>query len=228
MTSPALARVVAEHNPHGRWTPEKKFEAVESWLLYGNLRLTSATLGIGYSTLKAWKNAEWWRDLEREIQAGARIKQMGSISKIVDRGLEVISDRLENGEVVLDQKSGALVRRPVALRDAGGVVSNLMQRQSILEKQASDEFSSESNKTIQEQLQLLANEFAKFNNRSKAQAIDIDFKEIPNALHDEREAGLQEGSGEIYVEAGGSEEEDGAEPSPSDDGEEGFSPQRGW
>jgi len=212
-----------------RWPIETKFQAVENWLLYGNLRLTAEMTGVGYSLLKQWKTQEWWQDLEREIQAGARIKQTGNISKIVDKGLEVIADRLENGEVVLDQKTGDLVRRPVALRDAATATSNLMQRQSVLEKQIADETVTKSNQTIQEQLQFLAQEFAKFNNRSKLQAETIDFIEVEtNALHDERPTGLQEGSSELYIETSGEEEEGGAECSPSEDGSEGFSPQRGW
>lgn len=195
MASAALQRIKKEHNPHARWDIETKFKAVESWLLYGNLRLTAEVLGVGYSTLKQWKAEEWWRDVEREIQAGGRIRQTTSIGKIVDRGLEVIQDRLENGEVVLDQKSGELVRRPVALRDVGGVVSNLMQRQSILEKQSLDEITGESHKTIQEQLAFLALEFSKFNNRSKVAAETIEYREIDNA--DSREMGEDDTGTEI-------------------------------
>jgi hypothetical protein len=212
-----------------RWPVEVKFSVVENWLLYGNLRLTAEMTGVGYSTIKMWKGQEWWTDLEKEILAGTRIKQSGNISKIVDKGLEVISDRLENGEVVLDQKTGELVRRPVALRDAATATSNLMQRQSILEKQIADETITKSNQTIQEQLMFLAQEFAKFNNRSKIGAETIEFIEVDNdAIHDERETGLQEGSSEVYEQARGEEEEGGAERSPTEDDPEGFSPQRGW
>lgn len=226
--SNALRRVKAEHRPHERYTIEQKFAAVEAWLLYGNLKLVTELTGIGYSLIKSWRGTEWWRDLEREILAGARIKQSSTISRIVDKGLEVVSDRLENGEVVLDQKTGELVRRPVTLRDSATAVNALMQRQSILEKQAHDEFTSEGNKTIQEQLQILAQEFAKFNGRSKLGATDIEYVEITDAVHDEREEGLQEGSGEVYEPPGSSEEAGNAEQGSSSDDEEGLGSQGGW
>lgn len=53
-------------------------------------------------------------------------------------------------------------------------------------------------------------------------------KGAKNSIHDKWPEGLQEGSSEVHVEAGSSEEEDGTEQSSSNDGEEGFSPKRGW
>jgi hypothetical protein len=63
------------------------------------------------------------------------------------------------------------------LRDASAAVNGLMQRQSILEKQTAARGNTEATKSIEQQLAFLADEFAKFNNRSKAGAQAIEFVE---------------------------------------------------
>lgn len=70
------------------------------------------------------------------------------------------------------------MRKPVSMRDAGNVANSLMQRQAIIEKLTRDETIAETTTSIQDQLKVLAAEFSKFNNRGKAQAETIEYKEI--------------------------------------------------
>lgn len=206
------------------YTPDQKMQAVEHYIATGNLKLVSALTEIPYITIRQWKAKPWWRDYEKELDAGRRFKVNKKLSKIIDRGLEVMDDRLENGDFVFDQVKGEIVRRPVTLKDANSAVTNLMQRQGVLEQQNNQDYNQDTTKTIQEQLVLLAAEFAKFNGRSKAGAETIEFKDS-HAIHEEREEGLQDGSEEIYLETECSEEEGGAEQSSGLDGESWESPQ---
>lgn len=191
-----LRRVTAK--VRGEWPIEKKIEAVTKYLALGNLALTAALTGVPPDTLKRWKAEGWWKEMEREVRASRRIEQDSKLSKIVDRALDTISDRLENGEVVMNPANGELVRRPVSLRDANNTANTLMQRQAILEKQNANEKTQEHQQTIQEQLSFLAGEFAKFNNRQKRLATTVDYKEIEDAVHEGWEEGLQEGSEGVH------------------------------
>jgi hypothetical protein len=85
------------------------------------------------------------------------------------------------------------------------VTNNLMDKQIQLETLADRV---DNNKTtVQETLAMLAKEFQKLNrNKQKTEAVDAVIKELPDALHDEREEGLQEGSGEVYLETRSEEE----------------------
>lgn len=208
------------------YTPDQKMQAVEHYIATGNLKLVSALTEIPYITIRQWKAKPWWRDYEKELDAGRRFKVNKKLSKIIDRGLEVMDDRLENGDFVFDQVKGEIVRRPVTLKDANSAVTNLMQRQGVLEQQNNEEYNQDTTKTIQEQLVLLAAEFAKFNGRSKVDAEVIEFKEN-NALHEKRPQdweigeGLSEGSGPVHLETSSGEEEGGTEQSPFYNGESG-------
>lgn len=216
------ARYVRARKQQGRpLSLQKRAEVVKKYIVTGNLMWTAEMCGISYAQAKVWKNSQWWKDLELEFKVAKRIEQDNKLQAIVEKALDVVSDRLENGDHVLVPGSTETSRKPVTLRDATNAASALMQRQAVLEKMSSKEEIHEERQTIQEQLSFLANEFAKFNNRSKAGAQTIEYKEIDDdALHDEWEEGLQEGSSEVHEQTGSSQETNGTERGPQGNGEE--------
>lgn len=178
-------RRVVKKDPRGQWPFEKKIEVVTHYLATGNYRLSAALCGVHENTVEVWKKQPWWKELEKEIRVSRRMEQDSKLSQIVNRTLDVIADRVENGDHVYNQKTGELVRKPVGLRDATAAVNSLMQRQATIEKQNAKETIVENQNSIEEQLKLLASEFAKFNNKQKRLASDIEYKEIEDdAVHD--------------------------------------------
>jgi len=183
-----------------------KTKACQLYMLNGNMRIVSEVTDIPYDTLSDWKRSEWWPTLVEELRAAKRAKTGVKLSNIIDTSLEVLQDRLENGDWVLNNKTGEMQRRPVSLRDATTATNNLLTRQLQMEEIA-DKMEN-NHTTVQETLTLLAREFQKMtrqkNNKS---ATDVEYKEITNAIHDEREEGLQEGSGSVHEQTGSEEEE---------------------
>ena len=184
-----VTKVRIPHAKHSTWPIEKKIEVVTSWLTLGNLRQAAAVGGMSHSLVKQWRSQPWWTELEAEIVASQRIASSTKLSKIVDKSLDVIDDRLENGDFIYNNKTGDLLRKPVSMRDAGNVANTLMQRQAILEKMTRDETVAETTLSIQDQLANLALEFSKMNKRGKAQAETIEFvetlQETTDAIHEE-------------------------------------------
>lgn len=170
--------IAIKHGKNSQYPIEKKIEAVSTFLVLGNLAHTAASVGVSLSLVKQWKAQPWWKDLELEIAASKRIAASAKLGAIVEKSLDVIDDRLSNGDFVYDGKSGEVMRKPVSMRDAGNVANSLMQRQAIIEKLTRDETIAETTTSIQDQLKVLAAEFSKFNNRGKAQAETIEYKEI--------------------------------------------------
>jgi hypothetical protein len=218
------------HKPGYKFPVEKRIEVVTKWLALGNMRLVAELTGVSYQLCREWKTSEWWQELVDEVKASRSLQLDNKLSKIVDKSLETIADRLENGDVVFNQKTGQVVRKEVSLKDATKVATDLLTRQAALQKQENEQMIQKDQGTIQDQLKLLAAEFAKFNGRNTGPVQDIPFVETTDAIHDEREdritdahdhlaqgavnavydkweEGLQEGSGEVYVEAGSQEEE---------------------
>jgi hypothetical protein len=176
---------------------QKRAELVKKYMLLGNLLLSAELCGVSYAQAKVWKNSQWWKDLELEFRVAKRIEQDNKLQALVEKALDVVSDRLDHGDHVLVPGDSEFKRKPVTLRDASNAANALMQRQAALEKMSSNEQIAEERQTIQEQLSFLANEFAKFNNRSKAGAETIEYKEIDDDAFE----------GEMVEDDGGAEDE---------------------
>ncbi len=156
---------------------EIKMQVVQQWTLLGNLKLVSANTGVPLPTIKDWRAQPWWLDYEAELRAGRRFVVDKKLSTIIDRALDVMDDRLEHGDIIGVDEEGKPIRKAIAFKDATTAATNLLQRQSVIESQVDDSFNKDATKSIQDQLVMLAQEFARFNNRSKAGAETIDFKD---------------------------------------------------
>jgi hypothetical protein len=170
----------------GHFTWEKKIDVVTKYMALGNARLVSELTKVPYITLMGWKKEPWWAELIEEVRRTRQGELNTKLSKIVDKSLSVIEDRLENGDIILNNKTGDLIRKPVSLRDANSVTKDLLAHQVRVEELTQKmEVQKDS---VQDQLKLLATEFAKWSRKLvHTSATDIPFKETSLAIHDERE-----------------------------------------
>jgi transposase-like protein len=119
-----------------QWSDAQKTEAVKTYLLLGNLAMTSRMLGIPEVTLRLWKTTQWWQDVYHELKSQEKLELNRRLKKIVEASLAVVEDRLVHGDYQFDQKTGEVIRKPVNMKDAHKVAVDLQQRQDILEKTA--------------------------------------------------------------------------------------------
>jgi hypothetical protein len=124
------------------------------------------------------------------MQLSARLKNL------VEASLVAVTDRLENGDFMYDQKTGQMIRKPVNIRDAHKVATDLMEKRTMLDKAVAP--AQEQTQDV-DRLEQLAEKFASFVLKKTEQApvivevTDVIYKENDHALHDERSQGLQEG-----------------------------------
>jgi hypothetical protein len=196
-----------------RWSWDQKVEVATKFMQLGNTRLVSELTEVPYQTIADWRKTDWWSELIDELKQIKRSKTGTKLAEIIEQSIVVVQDRLENGDFVLNNKTGEINRRPVSLRDAAQVTNQLITRQIQMEELAEKLVNRKD--SVKETLHMLAKEFAKFNReQNKKEATTIQYVEVIDAIHDEREEGLQEGSSEIYVETGSKEEASTSEQSP--------------
>lgn len=175
---PPIRSVEAKTNKS--WSDKQKIEAVQSWLLLGNLALTSRVLGIPEVTLRLWKTTDWWKTTVAELKAQEDIQMSARLKKIVDASLAAVEDRLVNGDLMYDQKSGELIRKPVNIRDAHKVAVDLMDKKAVLEKAAAPV---QEEQKDEDRLLKLAEKFADFvtqKNKPVIEVTDVIIKESTN------------------------------------------------
>jgi len=168
------------------WSERQKYEAVASYLLFGNMAEVSRISGIPHITLRMWKGQPWWAEAETEIKRGSKMELSGKLRKGVELAYMAVEDRLQNGEFVFNPKTGAVVRRPVSTDTAVKALDKLVDKQLLLEKIA-DSNTTITQEGVVERLQKIADELKRFAGaRDVTPALEqlpniIDVEPIPNA-----------------------------------------------
>ena len=175
-----LSNLAKRHVKHKSWPMEKKIAAVTQYLVLGNMNLVAASTGIDAHLLRHWKMQPWWADTEREIRSTENIEIDNKLSKIVDRSLDVIQDRLENGDFIYNQKTGQIVRKQVNMRDAVIASKEMLTKRELLRGNATERKET-TTISMADQLKALAHEFAKLNQQTSLPLVeditDVEAKE---------------------------------------------------
>lgn len=152
----------------GMWPQTKKTEAVLTWLTCGNLTQTAALIGVGLPTVKHWRKQPWWTEAVDDFRDDDKTELDARYQKIIRKALDVVDDRLENGNFQMDQKTGKIVRVPVSISDSHRVMTDLVsQQQSLRQDKTVQAVAVE---TINDKLAKLAVQFAEMalgNNKRK-------------------------------------------------------------
>jgi len=161
------------------WSDKQKIEAVQTYLLLGNLALTSRMLKIPEITLRVWKTTEWWKNSVEDIKQAEKVQLTSRLQKLVGASLAAVEDRLEHGDMMYDPKSAQLIRKPVTMRDAHKVAVDLMAKKDLLEKTTPDETPEKMGEVA---IQRLAEQFIKLTTQKpklpEVEVVDVQTKEI--------------------------------------------------
>lgn len=162
------------------WPQTKKTEAVLTWLTCGNLTQTAALIGVGLPTVKHWRKQPWWTEAVDDFRDDDKTELDARYQKIIRKALDVVDDRLENGNFQMDQKTGKIVRVPVSISDSHRVMTDLVsQQQHLRDDKKQDVAAVES---VNDKLIKLASQFAEMalgNNKPKQTNTYDMIEEVP-------------------------------------------------
>lgn len=155
--------------PLGWYSDKQKLEAVQVWLMCGSMVQTAAALGIPEPTIEKWKYTDWWKELADQIKAEGRVKLSGRLQKIVGKSLDQLEDRIENGDWVINSKTGVVERKPLLARDLTRISTEFMDSNRKLESVTREEATQQA---VEDRLKLLADSFASF--AKKIRRVDVE------------------------------------------------------
>lgn len=142
-------------------TDEAKIDAVKTYIaLGGNLTLTAATVGISRNTLKSWKTTTWWARLTKEFRSEEKLKLSASTKAVINKAMEELADRLENGDHLYDSKRGFFVRKPVAAKELHRISVEMMDKADKIDRQIDHGEDDSPDQTQEDKLQKIAEQFA--------------------------------------------------------------------
>lgn len=161
----------------GVYPIEVKIEVAQKYVLLGNMRLVSEVTGISYDTLMEWKKTKWWVELLQELKAAKKATSTRKLSTLLDNSLDVIADKLENGEVVFNSKTGEFTRVSLPAREVIRLTEFLLKHQRETEKL--EQQIVQQDHTVDSTLKVLAKEFAKWAKKPAVQeVVDVEANEI--------------------------------------------------
>lgn len=158
------------------WSDSQRIQLVTTWLATGNLALAASTLQIPEVTARKWKASPWFKQMVLDIRDGENLALDGKLSKIVDKSVEALLERVENGDYQFDQRSGNLVRKPISARDASSITSDMIDRRELL--QGKKEVKQDNSSAMASRLLKLAEEFSRFSRSKTIEGNILD--EIPS------------------------------------------------
>lgn len=143
---------------------EAKVDAVTCWTVTANLRTVSEILNIRFETLSKWKQQPWWYDLAAQIKQEKQEQLDAGMSAVIDKSMQLLNDRLENGDVVVNAKTGAIIRSPMSVQATVNTLKNVFDKRQLIRNEPTSISRSES---TDERLKRLSEEFAKFSSATQ-------------------------------------------------------------
>lgn len=154
------------------YSDSQKLEAVTTYIMLGSLKLTAGTLKIPHDTLKLWKKSEWWKEVEQDLRIQEDLQLSKRLQNIMMRSMDVVEDRLDNGDFIYDQKTGHMRRKPVSMKDAHKVSMDVAERRDELINRHIAQESITTDK-IETRLADLAKEFARIASKVTSGPIEV-------------------------------------------------------
>lgn len=160
----------AKGHPNG-WGDEKRVEVVTTYLAVGTAPLTFAVTGVPVNTIRQWRLLPWWKELEDQIRQEDDAQVDVKLKRIVDKSLDIVMDRIENGDIIL-QKDGSVSRRPINIGLAHKVSTEMLSKRDLIRKRQVNPVDQQS---IEDHLANIATELAKFHTQPKlVEGVTID------------------------------------------------------
>jgi hypothetical protein len=138
---------------------EQKTDACALYCVYGDVDQVAELTGIPVKFLRLWKDEPWWKEIQKKVFVEQNEKLASRITGVLDRSLDHLVDRLDNGDFLWDVRKSKLVRKPVDTKVLATVFNTLVNRRQLIRGEPT---SISSQIGIDDRLKMLAQQFEKF------------------------------------------------------------------
>lgn len=156
------------------YSDHDKLRAVAAYVSTGTVNKASQIVEIPRRTMADWSQQEWWHEAVQRVRTEKEGELDAKITAIIDKAFDTVAERLENGETVVNPKTGERYARPISGRDAGWLGAVLFDKQRILRNLPT----SISENRSSDQLEKMARQFEKISKQSEAKTIEGQFERM--------------------------------------------------
>lgn len=152
-----------------------KVDAATLYAVYGDVEQTAELAKVPVSVIRGWKQEPWWIEIQKQVYAEQNEKLAARISSVLDKTITHLEDRLENGDEILNVRTGEIVSKKV---DAS-VLAKMFENMAHQRRVTRGEPTSISAKIgVQDRLGELEKAFLKFAN-AKELKDETEIREVP-------------------------------------------------
>jgi len=120
------------YSPGSPYSPEQKVHAAQAYLITGTSIQAQKYCGVKADVIRAWKSrADWWPELFTTIKKNKNDELEASFTRIMDKTIEEIGDRLDNGDTKV-MRDGTLQRVPMGGKEISIILSIMYDKRALL------------------------------------------------------------------------------------------------
>jgi hypothetical protein len=182
------------------YSDKEKMNAVCVFAVSGNSRRVAEITKIPEATIRAWKSTEWWNEILGRIHTEQDEELNSNLTKLINKAVDAVNDRIDHGDYIYDTRKGALVRKPVSARDLTVVTAISIDKRELLRGNPTSRVEKLSNDEHLNQLQEKFKQFAAATEVKQVVAPEDKQIEIIEADWEETEQDDPEGQDEFEEE----------------------------
>lgn len=114
LTKPAGKPVKTARHNYAWWPDSKKVEAATLYAVLRDFPHVSKLCGVPAKVLESWSVEPWWSETIAKVIKLKNEELDGKITQALDKGLDILLDRLEHGEIYIDRKTKQEYRVPMS------------------------------------------------------------------------------------------------------------------
>lgn len=215
---PGVKEKKPRHNTH--WWPEKnRIEAACLWAVTKDVEKVHQLTTIPRYAIRKWMKEPWWQNVVDNVRKEQNELLDAKLTGVIHTAIDLIEDRIKNGEVIIDRKTREEYREPVNVRAAAHAIEITFKQRQLLRGEATQVVSSE---TSESKLAKLKDQFEKLAASKQVnteQPLEANYVDVSGTGEGETLEGEQKYPGEISSEGPECEGAEGEIDYASEDGE---------
>lgn len=144
----------------GWWSESEKNNAAKLYVKEGTYAEVCRQTNIPEDTLRKWGCTDWWKEKLYEFSHENTLALSGKLGKVLEKAISTVEDRLENGDLIFNPKTGKVSRVGVKAAVANNITKNVLEKKLELDKVVNK--TDATDEQVSQRLQNLKDEFMKF------------------------------------------------------------------
>ena len=113
------------------YSQDQKTDAATLYCVYGDLNEVCRFTDVPVNILRMWKEEPWWIEVQKQVFVEQNDRLSARISGVLDKAIDQIADRLDNGDTTYNPKTGEVTRKPVEAKVLASLFDTLSHQRRV-------------------------------------------------------------------------------------------------